>query len=100
MKRNLFKRAFNLILALVMVICSVPMPFVIAASPTVEIVSFARGSQTDLRSSELLEARLTGYSGNPQELTYKWTNGLGTYLYVYNSHNMHGINDTDGEIEI
>ena len=67
---------------------------------TVDIVSFTRGAQVDLRDSELLEARVTGYGGNVRELTYKWTNGLGTYLYVYNSHNMYGINNTDGEIEI
>ena len=61
-----------------------------------------RGTPKDgnLRSSELLEARLTGYDGNVRELTYEWTNGLGTYLYVYNSHNMYYINNTDGEIEI
>ena len=70
------------------------------ATPTVEIVSFMRGPQEDLRASELLEARLTGYDGNPRELTYKWENSLGTYLYVYNSHNMYYIDGTDGEIEI
>ncbi len=70
------------------------------ATPTVEIVSFMRGAQTDLRSSELLEARLTGYDGNPYELTYKWESTLGTYLYVYNSHNMYYIDGTDGEVEI
>ena len=67
---------------------------------TVDIVSFTRGAQADLRSSELLEAKVDGYDGNVRELTYKWTNTLGTYLYVYNSHNMYGINNTDGEIEI
>ncbi len=71
-----------------------------ADSVSVKIVSFNRGEQTDLRSSELLEARVEGYSGNSHDLTYEWTNGLGTYLYVYNSHNMYGINNTDGEIEI
>lgn len=70
------------------------------ATPTVEIVSFMRGPQTDLRSSELLEARLTGYDGNVRELTYKWESTLGTYLYVYNSHNMYYIDGTDGEVEI
>lgn len=67
---------------------------------TVNIVSFTRGEQIDLRSSELLEARVDGYDGNVRELTYEWTSSLGTYLYVYNSHNMYGINNTDGEIEI
>ncbi len=69
-------------------------------TPKVEIVSFMRGAQKDLRSSELLEARLTGYDGNVRELTYKWENSLGTYLYVYNSHNMYYIEGTDGEVEI
>lgn len=68
--------------------------------PTVKIVSFMRGEQSDLRSSELLEARVEGYNGNVRELTYKWESTLGTYLYVYNSHNMYNINNTDGEIEI
>jgi len=69
-------------------------------TPKVEIVSFMRGAQTDLRSSELLEARLTGYSGNPRELTYEWKSTLGTYLYVYNSHNMYYIDGTNGEVEV
>ncbi|MBR5539746.1 MAG: InlB B-repeat-containing protein [Clostridia bacterium] len=71
-----------------------------AADVSVDIVSFTRGEQEDLRSSELLEARVTGYEGNVRELKYKWKSTLGTYLYVYNSHNMYGINNTDGEIEI
>ncbi|MEE0265873.1 MAG: InlB B-repeat-containing protein [Acutalibacteraceae bacterium] len=70
------------------------------ATPTVEIVSFVRGAQEDLRSSELLEARVTGYDGNVRELTYKWESTLGTYLYVYNSHNMYHIDGTDNEVEI
>lgn len=70
------------------------------ATPTVEIVSFVRGAQQDLRSSELLEAQLTGYDGNVRELTYKWENTLGTYLYVYNSHNMYYIDGTDNEVEV
>lgn len=70
------------------------------ATPTVEIVSFVRGAQEDLRSSELLEARITGYDGNVRELTYKWENTLGTYLYVYNSHNMYYIDGTDNEVEV
>ncbi len=71
-----------------------------AAEVEVSIVSFLRGEQDDLRSSELLEARVTGYDGNVRDLTYEWTNGIGTYLYVYNDHNMYGINATAGEIEI
>lgn len=71
-----------------------------ADTVSVEIVSFRRGAQDDLRSSELLEARVSGYSGNVRDLTYKWYNELGTYVYVYNNHNMYGINNTNGEIEI
>ena len=67
-----------------------------------------------MRSSELLEARLyvSDDGGNTWEATdkykgtsitqlkYTWTNQVGTYLYVYNSHNMYYINNTDGEEEI
>lgn len=67
---------------------------------TVKIVSFLRGEQNDLRASELLEARVSGYDGNVRDLTYEWTNEIGTYLYVYNNHNMYGINGTSGEVEI
>ncbi len=100
----LLKKMLSLMLAVTMlfsVFCSTP--FIANAAdttPKVEIVSFTRGPQNNLRSSELLEARLTGYSGNPQNLTYEWINGLDTYLYVYNSHNMYYINGTQGEIEI
>ena len=71
-----------------------------AGNVSVNIVSFTRGEQADLRSSELLEARVEGYDGNVRELTYEWTNEIGTYLYVYNNHNMYGIDGTDGEVEI
>lgn len=89
-----------LMLCLFFVVFSAFTVRVLAADVTVDIVSFTRGAQDDLRSSELLEAKVKGYDGNVRELTYKWTNTLGTYLYVYNSHNMYGINNTDGEIEI
>ena len=82
------------------VICSDVISVSAAQTVSVDIVSFNRGAQENLRSSELLEAKVYGYSGNVRELTYKWTSTLGTYLYVYNSHNMYGINNTDGEIEI
>ena len=59
----------------------------------VRIESFMRGYQDNIRASELLVAKVTGYDGNVQELTYEWTNTLGTYLYVYNSHNMYYINN-------
>lgn len=80
---------------------------------TVKIVSFMRGEQSDLRSSELLLAQVEGYSGNELALTYKWYNNLGTsvrnynrttyyttYLYVYDSHNMYTVQNTVHEQEI
>ena len=95
------KKIISLILSLLMIFSSVS---VVSAAATdnvsVKIVSFMRGEQTDLRSSELLEARVEGYKGNTRELTYKWSTTLGTYLYVYNSHNMYGINNTEGEVEV
>lgn len=103
---NATTKALPKTISLFLVICMIFSVFAIspiqaeAADVTVNIVSFNRGAQADLRSSELLEAKVEGYSGSPHDLTYKWTNGLGTYLYVYNSHNMYGINNTDGEIEI
>lgn len=96
-------KSISLILAFCMIFSALavsPIQAEAADSVSVKIVSFNRGEQEDLRSSELLEAKVEGYSGNSHDLTYKWTNGLGTYLYVYNSHNMYGINNTDGEIEI
>ena len=101
--KSAFKKFLSVFLAVVMLCGIAPVSLLAQAAsstPTVEIVSFMRGAQTDLRSSELLEARVTGYDGNVQELTYKWTNTLGTYLYIYNSHNMYSINNTDGEVEI
>lgn len=108
MKKHLKKSlSFLLVLCMLFSLISTGLPIVSAeettttpTTPTVEIVSLFRGAQTDLRSSELLEAKVTGYTGNVRELTYKWTNTLGTYLYVYNSHNMYNINNTDGEVEI
>ena len=101
MKNNV-KKIISVFLVALMLFGVIPMSAFAAetTTPTVKIVSFMRGEQTDLRSSELLEARVTGYDGNVRELTYEWTNTLGTYLYVYNSHNMYGINNSDGEQEI
>ena len=103
----MFKKSLSLLLVLCMLFSIFTTASIVttaadaaATTPTVEIVSFMRGSQKDLRSSELLEARVTGYDGNVRELTYKWENTLGTYLYVYNSHNMYYIDGTDGEAEI
>ena len=98
-----FKKIVSVLLTVVMLCGIAPVALLAQAAsstPTVQIVSFMRGAQTDLRSSELLEARVSGYDGNVQELTYKWTNTLKTYLYIYNSHNMYSINNTDGEVEI
>ena len=99
------KKILSFVLALCVMISTLSVSFTAFAAEstegvTVKIVSFMRGEQKDLRSSELLEARLTGYEGNPRELIYKWENTLGTYLYVYNSHNMYYIEGTDGEMEI
>ncbi len=100
MKKNA-QKILSLFLAFIMIAGMAPVSvFAAETTPTVAIVSFMRGEQTDLRSSELLEARVEGYNGNVRELTYKWKSTLGTYVYVYNSHNMYGINNTDGEIEI
>ena len=105
--KNGIAKSLSKNISLILAICMIlsvsafsPIQAEAADTVTVNIVSFNRGAQEDLRSSELLEAKVEGYSGNPHDLTYKWTNGLGTYLYVYNSHNMYGINNTDGEIEI
>lgn len=70
------------------------------ANPTVEIVGFMRGDSNDLRSSELLMAKVSNYDGNPQELTYEWKNKLGTYLYVFDKHDMAVVRGTKSEIEI
>ena len=95
------KKIIALVLSLLMLFTSVPVAFATDSSDVkVEIISFMRGAQADLRSSELLEARVTGYDGNVRELTYKWSTTLGTYLYVYNSHNMYHIRNTPGEVEI
>ncbi len=103
MKSRAFRKGLSMLLVLITLFSIMPLSVTTDAAdavPKVEIVSFMRGTQTDLRASELLEARVTGYDGNVQELTYEWTNTLGTYLYCYNSHNMYYINGTDGEIEI
>ncbi|MBQ7386332.1 MAG: InlB B-repeat-containing protein [Ruminococcus sp.] len=101
--KRIWKKSVSLLLVFLMAVSILPMNITADANsttPKVEIVSFMRGAQEDLRSSELLEARVTGYDGNVRELTYEWTNTLGTYLYVYNSHNMYYIDGTDGEVEI
>ena len=71
-----------------------------AADTSVQIISFVRRTDENLRSSELLVAEVSGYDGNISDLTFTWDNTLGTYLYVYNSSNMYNIKDTAGEVEI
>ena len=94
------KKVLSILLAAVMLFTMIPANVFAAEGTTVKLVSFMRGDVDDLRSSELLEVQVEGYEGNPRELTYKWTSSLGTYLYIYNSHNMYGINNTYGEMEI
>ncbi len=94
------KKVLSVLLVLLMLFTMVPAEVFAAGTTNVKLVSFMRGDVNDLRSSELLEVQVEGYEGNPRELTYKWTSSLGTYLYIYNSHNMYGINNTYGEYEI
>ena len=95
-----FRKITTLLLTAVFLLAALTFGTAAAEGVTVDIVSFSRGAQEDIRSSELLEAKVEGYEGNVRDLTYEWTSTLGTYLYVYNNHNMYGINNTDGEIEI
>ena len=94
------KKVLSILLTVIMFFTMVPASVFAAEATSVKLVSFMRGDVSDLRSSELLEVQVEGYEGNPRELTYKWTSSLGTYLYIYNSHNMYGINNTYGEYEI
>lgn len=99
-------RKFKKFLSVVLSVCMIASLIsgltvsVSAAATSVQIVSFVRGDDTGLRSSELLEARVSGYDGKLSDLTFEWKNELWTYLYVYNSSNMYNIKDTIGEHEI
>lgn len=112
MKHRFFKQLICICSILVLLLGLCPAP-TMAEGVSVEIVGFMSGNTTGLRSSELLQARVTGYSGNTADLTYKWTNALGsvtqswfwnnyygTYLYVFNDHNMYTVQGTVGEQEI
>ncbi len=112
MKHRFFKQLICICSILVLLLGLCPTP-TMAEGVSVEIVGFMSGKTTGLRSSELLQARVTGYSGNTADLTYKWTNALGsvtqswfwnnyygTYLYVFNDHNMYTVQGTVGEQEI
>lgn len=94
------KKVISILLTIIMLFTMVPATVFAADETSVKLVSFMRGDVNDLRSSELLEVQVEGYDGNPRELTYKWTSSLGTYLYIYNSHNMYDINNSYGEMEI
>lgn len=97
------QRVFCFILAAI-ILGAVGVPSAVLAldnsAPTVEIVGFMRGDNKELRSSELLMAKLNNYSGNPEKLTYEWKNKLGTYLYVFDKHDMAVVRGTKSEIEI
>lgn len=96
-------KTFSFFLTLIMLFTSLPFYAEgIGETPTVRIESFMRGDVTNgaanklkftgtsnLRSSELLVAKMYNYDGDENNLVYKWTNGLNTYLYVYSTHNMY-----------
>ncbi len=115
--KGFMKRIPALLLVMAMLLSMAPMTAIqtdAAGEVTVQIVGFMDGSTTNLRAAQLLHAKVEGYEGNTSELTYKWTNNLGkrvygwwgrytdygTYLYVYNTHNMYYAQGTDGEQEI
>ena len=87
-----FRKITTLLLTAVFLLAALTFGTAAAEGVTVDIVSFSRGAQEDIRSSELLEARVEGYDGNVRELTYEWTSTLGTYLYVYNNLRIMHIN--------
>ena len=67
MKSRAFRKGLSMLLVLITLFSIMPLSVTTDAAdvvPKVEIVSFMRGTQTDLRASELLEARVTGYDGN------------------------------------
>lgn len=114
MRHHLWKKIMACFLVVVMMVTMFPSTIAEGADQvTVNIESFIRGVDTGLRSSELLVAKVEGYDGHASELTYKWTNDLGTsektwfwttyygtYLYVYDSHNMYTVQGTASEQEI
>ena len=119
MKNKAINRILSLLLALILLLSAMPLAL---AEVTVTLRGFITGNTTNLRVSELLEARVEGYEGDVSKLTYVWTNDLGTvttssggwwpnfggnrvtyygtYLYVYSSHNMYSVQGTNAEIEI
>lgn len=116
MRRHLWKRILSCFLVIVMMATMFPSSIAEGADEgvTVNIESFMRGNVDNLRAGELLVANVEGYEGHVADLTYKWTNNLGTttqswlwgttyygtYLYVYSSHNMYAVQGTEAEQEI
>lgn len=115
MKRTFLRKVLSVLLVLALCLPMLPRlsgPVSAAEQVRVQIVSFMRQTGDSLRVSELLQARVDGYEGNTAHLTYKWTNNLGkdggwfgwgragTYLYVFNTHNMYTVQGTAGEQEI
>lgn len=99
----IFKRGLAFLLSVIMVVGSLaylPEKALADTTPTVKICGFAKGETTNLRSSELLMAKVEGYDGDTTKLIYKWTNlgqcdsdgnllnEEGWPLYIYNNHNM------------
>ena len=84
---KILQKCVNVLLVLAMLLTSISGVCITAHAEetSVEIVSFVRGKVGDLRSSELLEAKVTGYDGKISDLTFTWDNQVRTYLYVYNS---------------
>ena len=92
-------RVCSFLLAILMALSLLPVPSLAAnndSNTTVKIVSFADGRNTDLRDSELLVAKVEGYSGDVTKLIYKWTytpslpanTSPWPHLYIFNSQNM------------
>ncbi len=106
--KKLHNKALSFLLILSMLLSFIPFGLIASADTAepqykVEIVSFARGEVDDLRTGELLEARIykstdggktwqvtDNYEGTPVTgLQYEWTNNLSVGLCVFASHNMY-----------
>ncbi len=107
--KKLLNKTLSFLLVLSMLLSFIPSGMIAFAAESeepqykVEIVSFKRGEVSDLRTSELLEARIyvstdggetwkvtDNYKGTPvSSLQYEWTNNLGIKLCVFATHNMY-----------
>ena len=90
LKNRLFYKITSCIIAIAIIFPQLSLNYnieykTVSDGISVRIESFMRGEVSDIRSSELMQAVVEGYEGNTNELTYTWTNNLGTYLYIYNS---------------